>query len=273
VAQDQSGRASWQQRAHEIVFEADTPAGKAFDLGLLICIIASVGAVMLESMEGVRASHGDALRRIEWGFTILFTVEYVLRLVSVRRPLRYATSFFGIVDLLSILPTYSSLLVPGAQSFLVIRSLRLLRVFRVLKLGQFVGEAQVLMTALRASRPKITVFLITVLVITLMMGSLMYAVEGPEQGFTSIPRGVYWAVVTLTTVGYGDVSPQTDLGQLIATFVMVMGYGIIAVPTGIMTVELTAASRKPVSTQACPNCSEQGHDVDARHCKYCGEKL
>lgn len=261
-------------RLHEVVFEADTIAGKAFDLSVLVCIVASVGAVVLESVASVRQQHGAELRALEWFFTVLFTGEYLLRLFAVQRPLRYALSFFGLVDLLSILPSYLSLFLEGGQTLLVVRALRLLRVFRILKLGNFLGEAQVLSIALRASRAKITVFLGTVLVLTLLMGSLMYLVEGPTHGFTSIPRGVYWAIVTLTTVGYGDLSPKTDLGQALAACVMIMGYGILAVPTGIVSVELAAATRaQRWTTQSCPRCSRDGHDHDATHCKYCGASL
>jgi voltage-gated potassium channel len=261
-------------RLHEIVFEADTAAGKAFDLSVLVCIVASVAAVVLESVASIRQHYGAELRALEWVFTVLFTIEYVLRLIAVKQPLRYAISFFGLVDLVSVLPNYLSLFVTGSQTLLVVRALRLLRIFRVLKLGSFLGEAQVLMHALRASRAKITVFLGTVLVLTLLMGSLLYLVEGPEHGFSSIPRGVYWAIVTMTTVGYGDLAPKTDLGQLIAACVMIMGYGILAVPTGIVSVELAAATRaKQWTTQACPSCSRGGHDADAKHCKYCGAQL
>jgi voltage-gated potassium channel len=261
-------------RLHEIVFEADTAAGKAFDLSVLVCIVASVAAVVLESVASVRSQLGAELRGLEWFFTVLFTVEYLLRLSAVQRPLRYAFSFFGLVDLISVLPSYLSLFLEGSQTLLVVRALRLLRVFRVLKLGSFLGEAQVLLIALRASRAKITVFLGTVVILTLLMGSMMYLVEGPTHGFTSIPRGVYWAIVTLTTVGYGDLYPRTDLGQAIAACVMIMGYGILAVPTGIVSVELAAATRQQRwTTQACPRCSRGGHDHDAVHCKYCGSNL
>ena len=267
-------RASLRARLHEIVFEADTAAGKAFDVGVLICIFASVGAVVLESVGSVRRPYAIELHALEWFFTVLFTLEYALRLYAVQRPLRYAFSFFGLVDLISILPSYLSLLLGGSQAVLVVRALRLLRVFRVLKLGAFLGEAEVLLIALRASRAKITVFLGTVLVLTLLMGTVMYLVEGPAHGFTSIPRGVYWAIVTLTTVGYGDLSPKTDLGQAIAACVMIVGYGVLAVPTGIVSVELAAATRaKRWTTQACPSCSREGHDHDATHCKYCGSPL
>ena len=261
-------------RAHEIIFEADTPEGRAFDVASMILIIVSVAAVVLESMGSIRMRYGEALRALEWLLTGIFTADYVARLASVHRPLRYVFSFYGLVDLMSVLPSYLSLIWPGSQSLLVIRSLRLLRIFRVLKLVRFLDEAKVLRTALEASKPKITVFLGVVLTLVLIMGSFMYVVEGPEHGFTSIPRGVYWAIVTLTTVGYGDIYPKTDLGRLLASVVMIMGYAILAVPTGIVTVELSSAMRRnPVSRQACPNCAAEGHDFDAVHCKYCGSKL
>ncbi len=267
---------SWKQkrhRLHEIIFEADTPAGKAFDLALLGAIMASVVAVVLESVPAFRASHGPLLRRIEWFFTLLFTFEYLLRLFSVDRPGRYAKSFFGLVDLLSILPTYLSLLVAGTQSLIVIRALRLLRVFRVLKLAHFVGESQLLQAAIRASTRKIIVFLGTVLTLVLIIGAAMYLIEGEKNGFTSIPLAIYWAIVTLTTVGYGDIAPQTVPGKLFASSVMIIGYAIIAVPTGIVTVELANARRPKVSTQSCRRCCAEGHDFDARYCKFCGTKL
>ena len=261
-------------RIHEVVFEADTPMGKAFDVVLLIFILLSVLTVMLESVESIALRHGPALRVVEWMFTGVFTVEYALRIYSVDRPARYAGSFFGIVDLLSILPTFMSLIFEGAQSLLIIRGLRLLRIFRVLKLAHFVGEATVLARALSASRPKITVFLIAVLNITAITGALMYLIEGEEAGFTNIPLGMYWAIVTVTTVGYGDIAPITPIGQILASLLMVMGYGIIAVPTGIVTSEIVQAAKdKAVSTQCCPVCSAEGHDIDAVHCKYCGGRL
>jgi voltage-gated potassium channel len=265
--------ARWRERLHEIIFEAETPAGKAFDVALLACIVASVVTVLLDSVASIRAEHGPVLRALEWGFTILFTVEYVLRLACVGRPLSYATSFFGIVDLLAIVPTYLSVFFAGAQSLLVIRALRLLRIFRVMKLAHFVGEASMLRAALQASVRKIVVFLGTVATIVLIVGSLMYLVEGEASGFTSIPQGMYWAIVTLTTVGYGDIAPQTVVGKVLASVVMILGYGIIAVPTGIVTVELAQARRGPVSTEACRSCGAGGHDPDADFCKYCGTPL
>lgn len=267
--------APWQEKLREIIFEADTPTGRFFDLALMTCILLSVLAVLLESVATISQEFGPVLRGIEWLFTILFTVEYVLRLLSIRRPLAYATSFFGIVDLLAIIPTYVSLFVAGTQSLLVIRALRLLRVFRVLKLAHYVGEAQLLSRALWASLRKITIFLGVVLTLVLVLGASMYLIEGPENGFTNIPQAMYWAIVTLTTVGYGDIAPQTVLGKLLASTVMILGYAILAVPTGIVTVELAHAQGKKinVTTQCCRACSADGHDTDARFCKYCGAPL
>ena len=265
----------WRARLHRIIFGSDTPAGRTFDVALIIAILLSTIAVLLDSVESYRARYGAVLRALEWTFTILFSIEYVLRLVSVRKPGAYARSFFGIVDLLAILPTYLSLLVPGAQYLLVIRTLRILRVFRVLKLVQYMQEMETLTDALRASRRKILVFLFAVLAIVLIVGALMYLIEGPAHGFTSIPVAVYWAIVTLTTVGYGDVTPGTDVGRTIAACLMILGYGIIAVPTGIVTAELTFArtSRRAPTGRACPGCGATGHDGDAEHCKHCGTKL
>ncbi len=269
---DKQGR-PWQIRLHTIIFEAETPSGKLFDLALLTAIILSVVAVLLESIASLRASHGPLLRGVEWFFTILFSVEYVLRLASAGRPIRYALSFYGLVDLLAVVPTYVSVLLPGAQSLIVIRALRLLRVFRVLKLVHFVGEARLLRAALRASSRKIIVFLGTVLTLVLIVGSLMYLIEGEEHGFTNIPESIYWTIVTMTTVGYGDLAPVTVVGRILASIVMIMGYGIIAVPTGIVTVEMASATRRTVSTRACLDCARDGHDNDATHCKYCGGRL
>lgn len=258
-------------RLHEIIFEADTPTGKLFDVLLIISIIISVIVVMLDSVADLNIQYGQLLLFLEWFFTILFTVEYVLRLSCIGRPAKYARSFYGVVDLLSILPSYISLLLPAGKYLLVIRILRLLRVFRVLKLVQYVGESNYLQRALWASRRKIAVFLLSVFLLMIIFGSVMYIVEGAENGFTSIPRSIYWAVVTMTTVGYGDISPQTSLGQAIASLVMILGYGIIAIPTGIVTAELTF--KKNITTQACPECSAEGHDLNAKHCKFCGADL
>lgn len=266
--------APWRARLHQVVFENDTPAGRAFDLALIALVLASVAIVSLETVSGFAPGTYRVLRTAEWVLTIVFTIEYVLRLIAVRRPLAYAGSFFGIVDLLAILPTYASLLFPGAQALLVVRVLRLLRVFRVLKLSRHLTEANVLGRALRASSRKITVFLVAVCTLVVVIGSMMYVVEGSAHGFTSIPVSMYWAVVTLTTVGYGDLSPKTPLGQALASVVMILGYGIIAVPTGIVTAELTAGTRAHgVSGQACPSCAAEGHDVDARFCRRCGARL
>jgi len=267
------GVQSWRELVHEIIFEADTPAGKAFDIVLIITIIVSVVAVMLETVAPARARYGTQLRTVEWVITILFTIEYILRLLCVGRPARYARSFFGIVDLLSILPTYLSVLIPGAQALAVVRVLRILRVFRVLKLVQYVQEASVLRQALVASGRKILVFVFVVFTIVIIVGALMYLVEGDEAGFTNIPISVYWAVVTLTTVGYGDIAPVTPLGQFLSALLMIMGYGIIAVPTGIVTTELVRAPRGEKTTQACPECGLEDHDSDAKFCKGCGGEL
>jgi voltage-gated potassium channel len=272
TAQRLAARPRWRARLHEVIFEADTPGGRAFDIGLLIAIVVSVVAVMLESVADIRREHGDVLRALEWTVTVTFTIEYVLRLVAVDHPSRYARSFFGLVDLLAILPTYLGLVVPEAHSLMVIRVVRLLRVFRILKLARFLGEAQILLTALRASRRKITVFLGGIVTVVIVVGALMYVIEGEANGFSSIPTSMYWAVVTLTTVGYGDIAPRTTLGQFLAALLMILGYGIIAVPTGIVTVELANAGRV-VSRQACPACGVDGHEPDAVHCKACGARL
>ncbi len=258
-----------------IIFKTDTPSGKAFDECLLICIFLSVLAVLLESVTPIRETYGLLLRDIEWTFTILFTIEYVLRLFAVRSPIRYATSFYGVVDLLAILPTYLSLFFIGTQSLIVIRALRLLRIFRVLKLVHFLEEAHLLFGALKASCRKIIVFLGTVLTLLIIIGSLMYLIEGEEHGFTSIPLSIYWAIVTMTTVGYGDIAPQTVLGKMLASLVMITGFSIIAVPTGLVTAEFSTILNKggTISNQACPKCAAEGHEPDAKHCKFCGTGL
>lgn len=258
-------------KLHTLIFEADTRTGKIFDIILIIAIMLSVIVVMLDSIAEYKAEYGDLFLALEWFFTILFSIEYLLRLDSVAKPSKYAKSFYGVIDLLAVLPTYFSLILPGSQYLLVIRILRVLRIFRILKFVQFVAEAQLLGKALRASRKKITVFLFVVFTVVVIFGSLMYLIEGEENGFESIPHSIYWAIVTLTTVGYGDISPHTALGRTLASFIMILGYGIIAVPTGIVTAELATVKRE--STQACPSCSHEGHDDDAEFCKFCGEKL
>ena len=264
------GRARWRDRLYEIIYESDTPAGRLFDGVLLVAILLSVAAVILESIPDVRAGWGRSLRAAEWTFTVLFSVEYVLRLVSARGARRYATSFFGIVDLLAILPSYVGLVAPETQALLVIRAIRLLRVFRVLKLVRYLREAQVLLTALRASGRKITVFFGGVLTLVLIIGTLMYLIEGEEGGFTSIPTAMYWAVVTITTVGYGDIVPKTLAGKALAAVAMLLGYSIIAVPTGIVSVELAQAGRLAVAGMRCGGCGNEAHDTDAAYCKRCG---
>ena len=264
---------NWRDKIHEIIFEADTPLGKLFDEILIVCIIASVLVVMLDSVDSIGEKYGSILYAFEWLFTIIFSIEYVLRLISVRRPVKYATSFFGIVDLLTVIPTYLDLFLPGTRFLLVIRILRVLRIFRVLKLAKYVGEANLLIIAIRASARKITIFLFSLVTIVVVLGSLMYIVEGSEHGFTSIPKSIYWAIVTLTTVGYGDVAPQTSFGQALAVVAMIMGYSIIAVPTGIVTVELAQAFKEQVTARVCHDCSAEGHDADANHCKFCGSVL
>ncbi|NNF57863.1 MAG: ion transporter [Rhodothermaceae bacterium] len=263
-------------RLYHIIFKANTPASKGFDVVLILVITASVITVMLESVTAVRLQVPELLRAAEWVFTILFTIEYLLRLWVVDRPSRYARSFFGVVDLLAVLPTYLSVLIPGAQYLLVVRLLRILRVFRVLKLAAYLDEADDLVTALLNSRRKIFIFVFGVLTVVVIFGSLMYLIEGEEHGFTSIPRSVYWAIVTLTTVGYGDISPQTDLGQTVAALIMIMGYGIIAVPTGIVTAELTSEQTRrtmAASMLRCAQCGHTIHDADAAFCKRCGTPL
>ena len=263
----------WRSTLYTVIFESDTAAGKWFDVILIINIVLSVIAVMLDSVHSLNAVHGESLYLIEWFFTILFTIEYVFRLLCIGKPSSYARSFFGVVDLLAVLPTYLSLFIPGSQYLITLRILRILRVFRVLKLVQYSIEAQVFLNALTASRRKITVFLFAVLTLVIIFGSLMYLIEGEENGFTSIPRSVYWAIVTMTTVGYGDISPKTNAGQVLAAVIMIMGYGIIAVPTGIVTVELSKAKKGTRYHVVCPDCSSEDHSPDARHCKDCGTKL
>lgn len=264
----------WRESLNTVIFGSETAMGKAFDVVLSISIVLSVIVIMLDSVEAVQSRYAQALYIIEWLFTLLFTLEYGLRLISVRRPWLYFRSFFGLVDLVSILPSYLILLFPGTQAMLAIRILRLLRVFRILKLSAYMDEAQVMMAALHKSSRKIMVFLYAVLMLVIVFGSLVYVVESREAGFTSIPRSVYWAIVTLTTVGYGDISPQTPLGQLLASTIMIMGYGIIAVPTGIYSAELIRTyTAGKVRNDACPDCGQTGHDFDAAYCKYCGHAL
>ena len=262
------------KKLHEIIFEADTPSGKAFDLILLVAIILSVVVVMLESVSSLSEEFGYQFGILEWLFTILFSVEYLLRLLIIKHPLKYAISFFGIIDLLSVVPTYLGFVIGGFESLLVLRSLRLLRIFRIMKLTRYLSEAVVLKRAMIASRRKILVFLLAVVMVTIIMGTLMFMIEGaaPESSFTSIPRSIYWAIVTLTTVGYGDISPVTTVGQIVASIIMIFGYAIIAVPTGIVSAEI---SKNPeiLNTQNCQNCAESNHLNDAEYCHACGQQL
>ncbi|MCX2739348.1 ion transporter [Pontibacter anaerobius] len=266
-------RSTIRHKLYKIIFEAETPAGKAFDVLLLVLILSSVVVVSLESVVSLRRQFLPVFQVLEWTFTIIFTLEYFLRIYTTPKPLKYVFSFFGIVDLLAIIPTYLSLFILGSQYLLVVRVLRLLRVARIFKLTRFINEGQVLTKALRASFTKIAVFLGTVLLLIVIIGSLMYIIEGAASGFTSIPTSIYWTVVTLTTVGYGDIAPQSALGQVLASVVMIMGYGIIAVPTGIVTVEMSRSDKKIAPTRVCPNCHREGHFEDASFCYNCGYKF
>ena len=256
----------------DIIFEHNTPPSRAFDVILLIVILVSIVLVMLESVASIRLVYGLAFRQLEWIFTALFTVEYIARVWSAKKRTRYLLSFYGLVDLLALLPSYLSLIFVGSKYFVVIRALRLLRVFRILKLAQFTGEASVLAAALRASRVKITVFMVTVITLVTIIGSVFYLVEGPENGFDNIPLSIYWAIVTLTTVGYGDIAPRTALGQFLSAIVMILGYAIIAVPTGIVSAEISKADRN-ADIRSCSKCTRTGHDANAVFCKFCSAEL
>ena len=269
---DTAGFPPWRKKLHELVFEADTPLGKIFDVVLFTLIILSVLTVMIESVESVKTNYGIYFYALETIFTIFFSFEYIARIVSLKKPKGYVLSFYGLIDLLAILPYFISLFLPVSHSLVGIRTLRLVRIFRVLKLAQFLTEAATLQRALLASRAKITVFLVSVLSIVTITGSVMYMIEPPEAGFTSIPQSIYWSIVTLTTVGYGDIAPVTVLGKFFASFIMIIGYAIIVVPTGIVTAELTKNSVH-LNTRACLSCSKDGHDEDATYCRFCGEHL
>lgn len=263
----------WRRRLFIIIFGTDTRAGRNFDVALLWAIMLSILTVMLESVDFIRQEYGYWLRTAEWVFTIVFTIEYTARIISIRKPWYYITSFYGVIDFISIIPTYLSLFLVGGQYLLVIRAMRLLRVFRVLKLSRYMGEASTLFTALKASRHKIVVFLWAVFTIVMIMGTVMYLIEGGENGFTSIPKSIYWAIVTLTTVGYGDIAPQTALGQVLASMIMILGYAIIAIPTGIVTAELTQAKITNRVIHSCEKCGFDNHAPDAAYCKRCGTLL
>jgi len=271
----------WKNKLHEVIYEADTPLGKWFDITLILLILASVILIMLESVKEIDEKYHELLLMLEWVVTIFFSIEYIARIVSIKKPSKYIFSFYGIVDFISTIPLYLSYIFAGSQVLLAVRVFRMLRIFRILKLVKFIGEASQLKQALKASRAKIAVFIYVVLILSVIMGTVMYWIESEEAGFTSIPRSIYWTIVTLTTVGYGDIAPQTDIGQFIATIIMVLGYGIIAVPTGIVTVEFSKHGKGNVqnesivhlNTQSCQNCSAEGHRDDASHCYNCGSAL
>lgn len=266
----------WKFKLHEIIYGTHTPAGKIFDIALLVVILYSVIIVMLESIPRFDVKYHRFMDVSEWVVTLLFTAEYILRIICIKRPSKYIFSFFGIIDFLSTIPKYLSYFVVGSQYMAAFRALRLLRVFRILKLVRFVGESNNLLRALSASRAKISIFVFFVLIVSVLLGTIMYLIEGPEHGFNSIPHSVYWTIVTLTTVGYGDISPETGMGQFIATLIMIIGYGIIAVPTGIVTVEYAKQNGQnegPRAPLECDDCQAQGHEPYAKHCYNCGSKL
>lgn len=274
VSNDHSGKRDWRDKIHEVIYESATPAGKAFDVILLFLIVVSIVIVMLDSVQSIHAKYGQYFYAVEWGLTVLFTIEYLLRLICIHRPVKYVFSVLGIIDLLAIIPTYLSIIVAGSQSLLVFRALRLLRIFRIFRLVHFLSEMQFLTVAIGNSMRKISIFILFVLTTVIILGSVIYLVEGNANGFTSIPQSIYWAIVTITTVGYGDIAPVTTLGKFIASFIMLLGYGIIAVPTGIVTTEMArAAAKKTTDQRACPSCGRESHDKDAVYCKYCGAAL
>ena len=270
----QPNKITWKERLHEIIYEADTKEGKLFDVVLLITIIASIILVMLESVESIDLKYHTYLDISEWIITILFSIEYILRTISIKKPLKYIFSLYGLIDLLSTIPKYLSLIFIGSHHLVALRALRLLRVFRILKLTRYVGASNNLIIALRASKAKIAVFLFFMVIVCIILGTVMYMVEGEENGFTSIPRSVYWAIVTLTTVGFGDIAPQTPLGQLIASVIMILGYGVIAIPTGIVSSEISKSSKNiDDNTQSCPNCLKEEHKNNSDFCYNCGHLL
>ncbi|MGK4567702.1 ion transporter [Flavobacterium sp. 3HN19-14] len=261
------------KKFHEIIYEADTLPGKLFDLVLIFLILISIAAVMLESVASIQAKYGNELEIVEWIITVFFTLEYIGRIIAVKKPLKYIFSLQGILDLLATIPAYIDLIFPGLHFLVSIRAIRLLRIFRILKLGQFVGASDQLVEALKKSRMKIVVFLFSVIILCVILGTVMYIIEGPESGFTSIPVAVYWTIVTLTTVGFGDITPQTPFGQFVSMVIMILGYGIIAVPTGLVTAEFMSKRTADNNTQVCPNCSADHHRDDAEFCYHCGHSL
>ena len=264
---------SFRQRTYHFIFESDTPGGKGFDISLIFVILVSVASVILESIPSFNARFGGSIHQIEWIITIIFTLEYIARIWSHPKPLNYIFSFFGIIDFLAIIPTYLDVIFAGAMTLAVIRGLRLLRIFRILKITRYSREGRIIVEALKASRVKILVFLFAVVMVVLIIGTLMYLIEGKDSGFTSIPAGIYWAIVTLTTVGFGDITPVTTLGKFIASFVMILGYGVLAVPTGIVTFEIASSIKAVRESRICDHCGHGAHEADANYCKSCGEKL
>lgn len=267
---------SLRHKLYQIIYQPHTPAGKAFDIALIIAILASVLTIILESVANIGRQYSELLLKIDWLFTGLFTLEYLLRIFCIHKPIKYIFSFYGVIDLLSITPSYVSLFIPGTHYLQVIRILRVLRIFRVLKLVRFINQSNMLLNALKASRAKIAIFLFTISTLMVVFGSVMYLIEGPENGFTSIPVSIYWAIVTLTTVGFGDITPKTDLGRAISSVAMIIGYAIIAVPTGIFTSELSQEMRKQntrLDNKVCPKCRKIGHEQDANYCRICGTEL
>ena len=265
----------FRRKIHEIIFEADTKSGKLFDIILLVAILLSIIGVMLESVDEIDKKYHELIMVFEWGFTILFTIEYFFRIYAVNRPFKYIFSFMGIVDLLAIIPTYLIFILPAAHSFSVIRAIRLIRIFRIFKLSRYLRGAHTMQIALRSSRPKIIVFLLSVILLVIILGTVMYVIESGARtnGFENIPNSIYWSIITLTTVGYGNIVPMTILGKIVASFIMILGYGIIAVPTGIVTAEFSRKRKEKVNTQVCPDCTAEGHEIEAKFCNKCGAEL
>ena len=266
---------SFKQKVHEIIFEADTANGKLFDVILLAAILLSIIGVMLESVDEIDKKYHELIMAFEWGFTILFTIEYFFRIYAVNRPLKYIFSFMGIVDLLAIIPTYLIFIFPAVHWMSVIRAIRLIRIFRIFKLSRYLRGAHTMQIALRSSRPKIIVFLLSIMLLVIILGTLMYIIESSVRtnGFENIPNSIYWSIITLTTVGYGNIVPMTILGKIVASFIMILGYGIIAVPTGIVTAEFSRKRKEKVNTQVCPDCTAEGHEIEAKFCNKCGAEL
>ena len=273
MATDKASESPFKLKLRRIIFGTDTPAGRYFDLGLMLCIVISVTLVFLDTEARVHEKYGDIIVMLEWGFTVIFTIEYLLRLYCSAKPLSYAKSFYGVVDLLSVLPTYLALLFPGANFTMVIRILRLFRIFRVLKLLRYLSEGNLLLRAMLQSGRKVFIFFFSVSLIVVVLSAVMYVVEGPENGFTSIPKSIYWTIVTITTVGYGDITPGTPLGQAIAAFTMLLGYSIIAIPTGILTAEISQEIGRTRDLRRCSNCLKVGHENNALYCDHCGSEL